>query len=125
MCAFVDSRAAAYEQRLAAAYPNRAHLITPAIRAHVQGEYALSTPVFLSQADGICFDGCGGQLYQVRELEKLVDKLGLPGSDWALAPLTGVFRMRLGSKDRQGPMCLVRHSGSCAASRMSAMSVAS
>jgi hypothetical protein len=52
-----------YKQRLPAIkaalferYPNRAKILLAAFRAHERGEYELSVPVFLAQADGICYD---------------------------------------------------------------------
>lgn len=41
------------EQRLLISYPKRARVLTDAFRAHRRGEYSLSIPVFLSQADGV------------------------------------------------------------------------
>jgi hypothetical protein len=52
-----------YKQRLPAIkaalferYPNRAKVLRAAFAAHERGEYELSVPVFLAQADGICYD---------------------------------------------------------------------
>ncbi|XYI49322.1 hypothetical protein OOOCML_33085 (plasmid) [Cupriavidus necator H16] len=36
--------------------PHRSHILAQAFNAHRAGQYALSIPVFLSQADGICFE---------------------------------------------------------------------
>ena len=41
------------ERRLAKSYPKRARFFGGAFSAHRQGEYSLSIPVFLSQADGV------------------------------------------------------------------------
>jgi hypothetical protein len=40
-------------QRATQLFPNRAFAIEPAAKAHLNGDYALSIPVFLSQAEGI------------------------------------------------------------------------
>jgi hypothetical protein len=37
-------------------FPDRAKIISAAFRAHENSTYELSVPVFLAQADGICFD---------------------------------------------------------------------
>lgn len=44
-------------------HPKRAFAIGPAIQAHRRGEYALSIPVFLSQADGILLDLTSAELF--------------------------------------------------------------
>ena len=41
------------ERRLVISYPKRARFFRDAFRAHRRGEYSLSIPVFLSQADGV------------------------------------------------------------------------
>ena len=52
-----------YTQRLSAVkaalferYPDRAKILRAAFAAHERGEYELSVPVFLAQADGICYE---------------------------------------------------------------------
>ena len=52
-----------YTQRLPAVkaslferYPDRAKILRAAFAAHERGEYELSVPVFLAQADGICYE---------------------------------------------------------------------
>lgn len=47
---------AAICERLCAHHPARAALILDAYRAHEEGRYALSIPVFLLQADGLAHD---------------------------------------------------------------------
>jgi hypothetical protein len=44
-------------------FPNRAAILKPAFRAHRKRGYALSVPVFLSQADGICAELLGVGFY--------------------------------------------------------------
>lgn len=43
--------------------PDRAFAIGPALNAHMQGEYVLSIPVFLSQAEGILRDMTSAELF--------------------------------------------------------------
>jgi len=47
-------------------FPTRASILENAFNAHRRKEYALSIPVFLIQADGICFDFTNKQLYSKR-----------------------------------------------------------
>lgn len=44
-------------------YLDRYELISDGLEAHEQGKYSLSIPVMLAQADGICFEFLGSQLY--------------------------------------------------------------
>lgn len=56
------------EQKLLAAFPARATVLSSAFKAHRQGDYALSVPVFLLQADGICQECTGGrQLFSKKD----------------------------------------------------------
>lgn len=43
--------------------PDRAFAISPALNAHLRGEYALSIPVFLSQAEGILRNMTSAELF--------------------------------------------------------------
>lgn len=52
-----------FENLLLEEFPNRAFAIRPAIQAHRRGEFALSIPVFLSQADGILLDLTSAELF--------------------------------------------------------------
>jgi hypothetical protein len=52
------------EQRLKVGFPRRARLIEAGFSAHNRKEYAVSVPMFLIQADGICQDLVGFQLYR-------------------------------------------------------------
>jgi len=46
------------------AFPERARHVEQAVAAHRRREYALSIPVFLLEADGICQELVGAQAYQ-------------------------------------------------------------
>lgn len=63
MCEYFDGQIGHIEQRLTELVPERVRLLSAALSAHVRGEYALSIPVFLAQADGICHEITGVQLY--------------------------------------------------------------
>lgn len=47
-------------------YPEREFAIRPAVAAHMRGEYALSVPMFFSQADGICAATVGKHIFSGR-----------------------------------------------------------
>jgi len=66
-CLHFESRAPEIETELAERFPQREGIIVAALRAHQKEEYALSVPVFLAQADGICADLVGVQLYSRRD----------------------------------------------------------
>lgn len=50
--------------KLQARHPSRNEIWRVAFKAHFRGEYILSIPVFLAQADGLWQDGVGRQLYK-------------------------------------------------------------
>ncbi len=52
------------EKSLRTRFPHRAKILTSAFKAHSRGEYELSVPVFLAQADGVCQEAIGIQLFQ-------------------------------------------------------------
>ena len=64
LCNHIDGRIDKIEADLAARCPGRAKLIGAALDAHRTGSYALSIPVLLAQADGICTDKVAVQLYK-------------------------------------------------------------
>lgn len=51
------------EKELKEKHPARALILASAFNAHSRKEYALSIPIFLIQADGICYDLINKQLY--------------------------------------------------------------
>lgn len=63
LCRITDERAAEAESTLCEAFPQRARIIGQAFAAHRSKTYALSIPVFLAQADGICQELHGVQIY--------------------------------------------------------------
>jgi hypothetical protein len=58
-------------EKLKKNYPNRATILDKAFIAHSRGEYELSIPVFLIQADGICQELINVQLFTKRENKPL------------------------------------------------------
>jgi len=53
---YFQSRVDEIEEALIAAFPDRSSIISAAMQAHRNEAYELSVPVFLSQADGICYE---------------------------------------------------------------------
>ena len=51
---YFESQLDEVEKSFGAKFPHRYHIISSAIKAHRNGEYFLSIPVFLAQTDGIC-----------------------------------------------------------------------
>ena len=68
---FTKSKAAIVERKLIKYWPKRARIIKDSFCAHQKELYSLSIPVFLIQADGICYDILGVSLYSK-------DKKGIP-----------------------------------------------
>ena len=50
-------------------YPERAHIMTNAFAAHRREEYNLSVPIFLAQADGICFQVIDKKLFSKHKVK--------------------------------------------------------
>ena len=49
-----ESKLDEVEKSFGAKFPHRSHIMSSAIKAHRNGEYFLSIPIFLAQTDGIC-----------------------------------------------------------------------
>ncbi len=67
---YFRERSAGISAALQEAFPRRAKIIDAAFAAHARGEYELSIPVFLSQADGICQELMGVQLFTKRDKKR-------------------------------------------------------
>lgn len=95
------------ESDIAAAFPSRARILAAAFRAHKDGLYACSIPVFLTQMDGICMD-VGNKYFFIRENKRPgiaghVDQLSdNPLAAAMLAPLTEILPISASADDR-GP----------------------
>ena len=82
LCDYFESELDAVESHLVSQLPERSRLLAAAFAAHRQSEYALSIPVFLAQADGICQKITGEQLYSKKGngMPRLADVLVAPDS---------------------------------------------
>ncbi|NJP10245.1 MAG: hypothetical protein HC866_12835 [Leptolyngbyaceae cyanobacterium RU_5_1] len=58
------------EVELSSLCPDRAHIIKSAFEAHRRGEYILSVPVLLAQADGICQEKINKEIYSKKKSKK-------------------------------------------------------
>ncbi len=63
------------EGALCADHPARAHLIREAFAAHREGRYSLSIPAFFAQADGICYDLTGYQIFAGNGIYRFAKRL--------------------------------------------------
>lgn len=89
MCGYSDNHLDQIEQRLSDQVPERARLLSAAFGAHRRGEYILSIPVLLAQADGICHKITGVQLYSRIKLASFLEKQGMsPFVRSMLSPIT-------------------------------------
>lgn len=71
MCKFLELKLESIEKFICDQYPKRTNVIKSAFFAHKIKEYNLSIPVFLAQADGICCDSTGYQLYsKIKKIPK-------------------------------------------------------
>ena len=109
LSSYFDQRSEAIRDRLCDQFPSRSQILVAAFRAHNGGEYDLSVPVFLAQADGICLELTGVQLYskrsdgkttRVSEAIAAFDVDDFVGA--LLYPLTEVFPITFSSRERAG-----------------------
>lgn len=85
LCDYFEGELDAVESHLVSQLPERSRLFAAAFAAHRRSEYALSIPVFLAQADGICQKITGEQLYSK-------DRSGTPKlADLLITPDTPFF----------------------------------
>lgn len=95
------------EAEIAEHYPRRAEIVRAAAAAHRRGEYVLSVPVFLAQADGLCFDRFEGASYFMKKdgrpatAEYLDDVTGDTLRAALLSPLTTSLPISASSKSRR------------------------
>jgi hypothetical protein len=69
LCGYYEGRLPEIEESISRGFPHRAHLIKAAFTAHGRREYALSIPVLLAQADGICKE-VASQYYFMKQNKK-------------------------------------------------------
>ncbi len=62
-CDHFEARLDEIQRDICDRFPNRSRVLESAFNAHRRGEYALSVLAFLAQADGICHELVGVQLY--------------------------------------------------------------
>lgn len=85
-------RLSAIEAELRGLFPNRAHILDQAFSAHKQGNFYLSVPAFLAQADGIYFEFNGKNFFitkdakgkfsaETKNLDELMKSLLAPFSE--------------------------------------------
>ncbi|MEO8905497.1 MAG: hypothetical protein ABI488_23520 [Polyangiaceae bacterium] len=67
LCDLIEEAAPASLSALEASFPRRARFFAAAFQAHARREYALSIPVLLAQADGICDEIHGVQLHSKKD----------------------------------------------------------
>ncbi len=60
---YFEARITEIEESIVEKFPNRSHIVRPAFGAHRRGEYVLSIPVLLAQADGICMETVDKQFF--------------------------------------------------------------
>jgi hypothetical protein len=63
------------EKSLCDSFPERARLLHNAFGAHRRKEFCLSIPVFLAQADGICFNNTKAPLYSKPKMQKALNHI--------------------------------------------------
>lgn len=107
LTAYFDQRRETILTTLCTAFPQRATVFTSAFEAHAAGKYELSIPVLLAQADGICLELTGVQLYSKRDgktrVSEAVATFDVDGFTAALLhPLTEVFPITFSAKERVG-----------------------
>lgn len=104
------------EASITSRFPCRAHIIGPAFEAHKRGEYVLSIPLFLAQADGICREMTNEQLFKKRnkkpQVAAFVERVAGDSVSRAalLSPLTQTLPINASEQDRPAePNALNRH----------------
>jgi len=70
-----EERLNSIEKVVAKKYPRRERILNEAFKAHRDGLYELSVPVFLSQADGISREITNGENYFINDGRKNISKL--------------------------------------------------
>lgn len=85
---YFSERLSEIEEDIKKKFPTRANILECAFNAHRRKEYALSIPVFLIQADGICYDLINKQLYSKKGKAPVI-------AEYAETITTDVFRSAL------------------------------
>lgn len=97
---FIKSKTIIIERKLIKYWPKRAGIIRDSFFAHQKELYSLSIPIFLIQADGICYDILGVLLYSKdkkgipktnKKLSKEIDKVKVGDIKLKFDPLLDTF----------------------------------
>lgn len=107
LCQHFSYRTDGIEERLCELFPSRARILRQAFRAHRQGDYELSVPVFLIQTDGICHELTGWHYFMrdrnvpLPRTARVVkaDEIGELGAAY-LAPLGNVVPVNMNPVER-------------------------
>ncbi len=104
LCDHYEAHLSRLEGRLCERFPDRSGVVCAALGAHTEGQYALSVPVLLAQADGICNELTQEQLFRKRRgLPKVAARLKTCESDdsrdFALHPLTITTPLIMNTRD--------------------------
>lgn len=106
LCKWIDEHLSETEELLAKRFPNRKDIFQEAFKAHSLKLYAASIPLFLAQADGICQQLHGVQLFKKLRsgrllLKERVEKLEIGEYEKAfLAPLLEPLPITASAKER-------------------------
>lgn len=75
MVLYFQSSLERIEETLCSDHPARAHLIREAFAAHRNGKYSLSIPALFAQADGICYDLTGCQIFTKNGISRFAKRI--------------------------------------------------
>ncbi len=117
MCDLYEERLSIIHNSLCTRFPHRSEIIDQAFKAHIDELYALSVPVFLSQADGIFLElsgmekGVFSRRSGVPFSKSFIDKMGLDEfMQIFLQPLCSTTALNANEEERLvNPFILNRH----------------
>lgn len=90
------------EASLCEDHPMRAHLIKEAFAAHREGKYGLSIPALFAQADGICYDLTGYQIFTKNGINRFARRINPEALERAyLEPLIRAIPITESSQQRR------------------------
>jgi Protein of unknown function (DUF1419) len=90
------------EASLCEDHPTRAHLIREAFSAHREGKYGLSIPALFAQADGICYDLTGYQIFARNGIHRFARRINPEALERAyLEPLIRAIPITESSQQRR------------------------
>lgn len=95
---YFSENADSIESRLCTRHPEHAHILKKAFSAHRRGDYELSIPVLLIQADAICKSEHGQEIFGQKARESL--KNGVLGGRLSAKPLLDTTPLNASAKDR-------------------------